>query len=187
MKLIYNGETTEYNIEFSRISANVCRIIGDLPAKEKGFKLLRDKYHTLIADYSEFNTVYRTIEGGVEFSNDGSRYEEPTKDNVIVINWNDEDDADGIRPEKVTVSVKHGDVVEDIDITKDMGWKKTITDKESVEYLIKARDVQGYTMNESELYVTYYHEVHHMMQPTLEKRVSDVEMAISDILDMILG
>jgi len=72
----YNGSKTVYEVEFSRISPHVVQIIGDIPAKDKGFTLSRDESDDGW-DYKNFKTVYRKIEGGVQFSDDGSVYVAP--------------------------------------------------------------------------------------------------------------
>lgn len=64
-----------YLIEF-KSDSNIVELKGDFPIKTTGFTLSRigqnDNW-----DYSTYTTVYREIEGGVQFSNDGSVYVEP--------------------------------------------------------------------------------------------------------------
>lgn len=64
-----------YLIEF-KSDSNVVELKGDFPIKTTGFTLSRigqnDNW-----DYSTYTTVYREIEGGVQFSNNGSVYVEP--------------------------------------------------------------------------------------------------------------
>lgn len=63
-----------YLIEF-KSDSNVVELKGDFPIKTTGFTLSRigqnDNW-----DYSTYTTIYREIEGGVQFSNDGSVYVE---------------------------------------------------------------------------------------------------------------
>ena len=42
MKLQYIGTTTKYNVEVIAIAFNIVEILGTLPMKEKGFKLIDD-------------------------------------------------------------------------------------------------------------------------------------------------
>ena len=78
LKMKYVGLKTEYNVKFSRVSQNVVQVIGDVPVKTHGFQLSRDgKNDYSKMDYSEYTTVYRELEGGIQFSNDESVYEEP--------------------------------------------------------------------------------------------------------------
>ncbi len=78
LDLKYINDSAIYQVEFSKISDNVCQIKGDIPIKTNGFTLSRmgesDDW-----SYEAYNTVYRKIEGGVQFSNDGSVYVEPKK------------------------------------------------------------------------------------------------------------
>lgn len=78
LKLKYLDSTTSYEVDFFRISKNIVEIQGDdnFSIKNIGFTLSRpnknDKW-----DYSDFTTIYRTLENGVQFSNDESKYIEP--------------------------------------------------------------------------------------------------------------
>ena len=71
LELKYIGESISYPISFRNLSETICQITGDFPVKAGGFTLSRigkdDAW-----DYSGYATVYRQIEGGAEFSNDGS-------------------------------------------------------------------------------------------------------------------
>lgn len=78
LDLKYINDSAIYQVEFSKISDNVCQIKGYIPIKTNGFKLSRmgesDDW-----SYEAYNTVYRKIEGGAQFSNNGSVYVEPKK------------------------------------------------------------------------------------------------------------
>lgn len=78
LTLKYTGQKTVHNVEFSRISANVVQVLGNLPFSNKGFVLSRegknDPWH-----YQEYTTLYREIEGGLQFSSDGSVYVAPVQ------------------------------------------------------------------------------------------------------------
>lgn len=78
LELKYINDSAIYQVEFSKISENVCQIKGDIHIKTNGFTLSRmgesDDW-----SYEAYNTVYREIEGGVQFSNNGSVYVEPKK------------------------------------------------------------------------------------------------------------
>ena len=77
MQLMYVGEKSKYDISFKKISTHCVQIIGDLPIKEKGFILFREDVESDPWDYKKYKTVYRKIEGGVQFSDDGSVYVAP--------------------------------------------------------------------------------------------------------------
>lgn len=76
LTLKYTGQETVHNVVFSRISANVVQVLGDLPFSDAGFTLSRsgknDKW-----GYPEYTTLYRQVEGGLQFSKDDSVYVEP--------------------------------------------------------------------------------------------------------------
>lgn len=76
LNMNYIGDSTIYPVEFSTISDNVAQLKGNFPVKNIGFVLSRTA-HQDNWDYSAYTTVYREIDGGAQFSNDGSIYEPP--------------------------------------------------------------------------------------------------------------
>lgn len=76
MKLQYNSDNSTYEVDFKKVSKNIVEITGDFPVKECGFTLSRTEKNDNW-DYSSYTTIYREVEGGVQFSNDGSVYVEP--------------------------------------------------------------------------------------------------------------
>ena len=76
LKMRYLKSSEEYQVLFSRISPNIVQLEGDFPAKTEGFVLSRGGKKDFW-DYPGFTTVYREIEGGVQFSDDGSVYVAP--------------------------------------------------------------------------------------------------------------
>lgn len=63
-----------------RISEHVVEVLGEsLPESDAlfGFRILRDNGKDTLFDGSEYATLYQTIEGGYQLSNDGSVYTEP--------------------------------------------------------------------------------------------------------------
>lgn len=79
LNLRYTGEETDYSVSFRNISSNVVEVVGeDLPARETGFIVTRiGDPSAFTGDYTEFKTVYREVEGGYQYSNDGSIYVAP--------------------------------------------------------------------------------------------------------------
>ncbi len=185
MKLRYRGEKIEYPIDFARNSEHVVTCMGAQPAKDKGFDLVRDKYNESF-DYSAYTTVYREIEGGVMYSDDGSVYVRPTKEITVSVTWDDEDDAEKLRPRNVGVEVlADGKKKEDIALNAECDWKKTYTDYADVEYSVNAADVTAYEKTISGTTISYKHEVHHVPEPTLEERVDALEEAVSEIAESL--
>ncbi len=76
LHLTYVGEKKKYAVDFNKVGEHVIQITGDFPAKGNGFTLSRidseDGW-----DYKGFRTIYRNIEGGAQFSDDGSVYVAP--------------------------------------------------------------------------------------------------------------
>lgn len=78
LELKYTDTEETYMVELiSRpMLKNIIELKGDFPILTNGFTLSRigkeDNW-----DYSGYTTIYREIEGGVQFSNDGSVYAEP--------------------------------------------------------------------------------------------------------------
>ena len=76
LKLKYIGDEESYDVEFRTVANNIVELVGNFPIKDTGFTLSRAE-HEDNWDYKGYTTVYREIEGGVQFSNDGSVYVEP--------------------------------------------------------------------------------------------------------------
>ena len=74
--LKYPNNEEIYKVDFNEISNNVVEITGDFPIKNDGFTLSRET-HEDNWDYSAFTTVYKEVENGCQFSNDGSVWVEP--------------------------------------------------------------------------------------------------------------
>ena len=66
----------KYSVDFHKISDNVVELVGNFPIQTDGFVLSRENMND-DWDYSGFTTVYREVDGGCQFSNDGTVYIEP--------------------------------------------------------------------------------------------------------------
>lgn len=77
LNLQYVGDATKYPVSFCKISEHIVQVTGKIPVKLSGFTLTRIIADEWQADYSRYNTVYRELNGGVQFSNDGSVYVAP--------------------------------------------------------------------------------------------------------------
>jgi hypothetical protein len=78
LEMKYIGSEESYQVEFKNISKNITQLKGDFPIKTVGFTVGRiGDPEAFTGDYSSYTTIYREIEGGVQFSNDGSVYIEP--------------------------------------------------------------------------------------------------------------
>lgn len=77
IKLKYAGEQTAYDVSFKKITGHIIQITGEFPVKEKGFVCYREEDQEDIWDYAGYSTVYREVDGGAQFSDDGSVYAAP--------------------------------------------------------------------------------------------------------------
>ena len=179
LSLNYVGEYDSYEVEFDR-NEHVVTLKGDFPIKTTGFYLSQlGKINDL--DYTAFNTVYRVIAGGVQFSDDGSVWVEPTRDVTVQAVWDDHDNIEGLRPESVAVNV-NGKVV----MLKADAWSITyenIKESEVIE-VTDAADIAGYDKTINDTTVVYHHE-YLDPTPSLEERVNDLEIAVCELADVI--
>lgn len=76
LKMKYIGDTESHIVDFRNLSSNIAQLSGDIPVKTTGFNMFKLD-GSYLGDYSAYTTVYREIEGGVQFSNDGSVYVPP--------------------------------------------------------------------------------------------------------------
>lgn len=77
LQLKYINEPKTYSISFATLNQHIVQLKGDFPIKTSGFTLSREGIEEVLGDYSGYTTVYREIDGGVQFSNDGSIYVPP--------------------------------------------------------------------------------------------------------------
>lgn len=179
LSLNYVGEYDSYEVEFDR-NEHVVTLKGDFPIKTTGFYLSQPgKINDL--NYTAFKTVYRVIAGGVQFSDDGSVWVEPTRDVTVQAVWDDHSDIEGLRPESVTVTVNGKVVMLEAD-----AWSTTyenIKESEVIE-VTDAADITGYDKTISGTTVTYHHE-YLDPTPSLEERVNDLEVAVCELADVI--
>ena len=179
LSLNYVGEYDSYEVEFDR-TEHVVTLKGDFPIKTTGFYLSQlGKINDL--DYTAFNTVYRVIAGGVQFSDDGSVWVEPTRNVTVQAVWDDHSDIEGLRPESVAVTVNGKVVMLEAD-----AWSITyeaIKESEVIE-VTDAADITGYDKTINNTTVVYHHE-YLDPTPSLEERVNDLEIAVCELADVI--
>ena len=179
LSLNYVGEYDSYEVEFDR-NEHVVTLKGDFPIKTTGFYLSQlGKINDL--NYTAFKTVYRVIAGGVQFSDDGSVWVEPTRDVTVQAVWDDHDDIEGLRPESVAVTVNGKVVMLEAD-----AWSVTyeaIKESEVIE-VTDAAAIDGYDKTINGTTVVYHHEYLDPI-PGLEERVNDLEIAVCELADAI--
>ena len=179
LSLNYVGEYDSYAVEFDR-NEHVVTLKGNFPIKTTGF------YLSLPGDindinYTAFKTVYRVIAGGVQFSDDGSVWVEPTRDVTVQAVWDDHNNIEGLRPESVAVTVNGKVVMLEADT-----WSITyenIKESEVIE-VTDATDIAGYDKTIDGTTVAYHHE-YIDPTPSLEERLNDLEIAVCELADSI--
>lgn len=179
LSLNYVGEYDSYAVEFDR-NEHVVTLKGNFPIKTTGF------YLSLPGDindinYTAFKTVYRVIAGGVQFSDDGSVWVEPTRDVTVQAVWDDHNNIEGLRPESVAVTVNGKAVMLEADT-----WSITyenIKESEVIE-VTDAADIAGYDKTINGTTVAYHHE-YIDPTPSLEERLNDLEIAVCELADSI--
>jgi len=182
MVLKYKGETQKYPVTFESGNGNTVIIKGDFPHKELGFSLYLNAFVDYGCSYEEFSTIYREVEGGCQFSNDGSVYVEPTQDIVVSVTWNDEDNKCEVRPESVTVNVYlNGEELETLILNDENEWKHTyegclLTDSYTLENI---EEVEGYEMSTSGTTIEY--TIPFAPEPTIEESLEDIYSALDAI------
>lgn len=179
LSLNYVGEYDSYEVEFDR-NEHVVTLKGDFPIKTTGFYLSQPgKINDL--NYTAFKTVYRVIAGGVQFSDDGSVWVEPTRNVTVQAVWDDHSDIEGLRPASAAVTVNGKVVMLEADT-----WSityKNIKESEVIE-VTDAADIAGYDKTISGTTVMYHHE-YLDPTPSLEERVNDLEIAVCELADVI--
>lgn len=180
IKIKFNDTTKRINAALNN-SGNVITLKGEIPQDTSGFYAY-SQYGALLGNYSKYTTIYRVLTDGVQFSCDGSIWVEPTRDITITTVWNDSDDAEGLRPSEVTLVIND----EDVTLTAEDNWSIVYPNiKESEDVVItSAIDVDKYEKTVNAHSVEYYHE-HIDITPSLEDRVSDLEIAVCEIADTI--
>ena len=179
LSLHYVGEYDSYEVEFDR-NEHVVTLKGDFPIKTTGFYLSQlGKINDL--NYTAFNTVYKVIAGGVQFSDDGSVWVEPTRDVTVQAVWDDHDNIEGLRPESVAVTVNGKSVMLEAD-----AWSITYENVKESEVIdvTDAADIAGYDKTINDTTVVYHHE-YLDPTPSLEERVNDLEIAVCELADVI--
>lgn len=179
MKLIYAGTTTQYMVDVAAIKGNVIQVLGSLPMKEKGFKLIDDEGTEY--DYSKFKTLYREVEGGYQYSNDGETWEEPTKEVTVAVDWHDDNNKEGYRPGMVTVTVIDGDTaIDNLRLSESNNWQKTYTDVPvSHVYTITASNIANYKLTVNETTADY--ELETPKEPTVEEMLAELTNIVLEL------
>lgn len=77
IKIKFNGESGTRIVSFARESEHIVTLGSITDAPTTGFTTWRMDGVTKLGDFSNYTTVYRTLDNAVQLSDDGSVYVEP--------------------------------------------------------------------------------------------------------------
>lgn len=180
MYLQFKSSEKNYNIVDISKTEHVVTLIGNIPENTSGFEIFNS--NGKIGDYSDYKTVYRKLDNGIQYSNDGSVWAEPTSDISVVVMWDDEDDSEGIRPESIYATLTYDGTDYKLTLSAENGWKASVGEKETRAFSLVADAVEGYEQHIEGLVIGMYHKV---AEITLEDRVTDLEAAVCELAEMI--
>lgn len=177
LNLQYVNEKTYYQISFKYLSENIVQITGNFPIKTKGFSLSRiGSPEVIIGNYSEYKTVYKEVENGAMFSNDGSVYVEPLK--VVTFNAGFGGTLDGTTRQEV---YNYEDLIIPTPIA-DTDYEFTAWNPE----IPLSGEIDG-NKNFTAVFVSTLPETEVENEPTLEERITVVEVDIQKINEALGG
>lgn len=180
-----------YDISFERKSNHVVKIINPkLPKNVSGFSIGLNATDCDTWHYFRYRTIFRELENGLEFSDDGSTYTPdpeptPTKDVFVMAEWFQDTPED--RPEGVYANVfVDGNFLEEIRLTADIAWgKKYTTDNLNAQFTIQPQTVDGYDREIKGSVVTYTKPIHYI--PTTEEQLASINQVLCDLDDRIFA
>lgn len=180
MYIEYKSSEKKYELNGIKKEKHIVTLLGILPENTSGFSIFSNGKK--IGDYSGFTTVYRKLDDGIQYSDDGSVWAEPTSDISVVVMWDDEDDSEGIRPESIYATLTYDNTDYKLTLSAENGWKASIGEKETRAFSLVADAVEGYEQHIEGLVIGMYHKV---AEITLEDRVTDLEAAVCELAEMI--
>jgi len=169
IKIKYNNSSQMISCEFRVIDENVCYIIGSNVENTSGFKTYDEEDHEL-GDWSQYTTVYRVLEDGIQYSNDGSVYVVPVEDISIKVEF-DEDVAQ--IPTSVNVTLLSAFEVEKVvNVYAKNNWELVVKDLSIEEfwYVMKSENIEGCYWSIKNNVITY-HRIYPSKEDKLEAQV----------------
>lgn len=192
IRIKFTNEETLHTVSFTRVNEHVVTLHGNTNVlnnvNTSGFCTYKANDDMLLGDLSDYITVYRVTPEYIQYSNDGSVWEEPaepTRDVPLTIQWDDADNAEGIRPEHVAIVINDNT---EIMLTALNDWRDAVYNVPESEKITitSAEEIEGYTSILCGRVVVYHHE-YIDPHPSLEDRVTDVEDAVIELYDLMLA
>lgn len=188
LNLTYIGQNKKYPVNFRIISEHIVEVIGDFPILDYGFILTRiGDSNAFTGDYSLYGTVYRLLENGAQFSDDGSEYIPPEPEPITPVPV--EPTLEEVRANKLSEieSMKNQSIMEGVEY-KDMiftySTSEQFTIKKKLEQSIQTESsvsISGVSLNPGEIKELYTmlekNEAYHTLYAEqLTKFVNDLEV-----------
>lgn len=190
IRIKFLNETCYHSVAFTKLNEHVITLKGDTKllnaSNTSGFCTYKATSDVMLGDFTDYNTVYRITDEFIQYSNDGSKWEEPpepTRNIMLQVQWDDSDNADGKRPDSVTITTSDG---ESIILTAEDEWSAVFSEVPiSKDITITAvESIDGYVTTIYGTRVVYYHEYIDPI-PSIEERVENAEDAIIELYDLI--
>lgn len=140
IQIKFNNDTKLYDCTtFRRININV--VMLDFESDNtSGFATYKDGEQ--LGDFSDYKTIYRKVGGHTYYSNDGSKWVEPTKDVMFFVYWEDAKTT----LDEVQVTIKSSENEQTITITKTNDWTYKLTCLEHEDYkIVSTQEIENYT------------------------------------------
>lgn len=121
----FKDSSNVYVLDDFKQEGHVITLNGaEIPTDEtSGFYISRNG-HNDNWDYTGFTTLYRVVdEDTVQYSDDGSTYIPPTMNVTIEVNWDDGNNAYGVRPDVVIVPITINGVTTKYNVRSKQNWK----------------------------------------------------------------
>lgn len=187
LNLAYIGQNKKYPVNFRIINEHIVEVIGDFPILDYGFILTRiGDSNAFIGDYSLYGTVYRLLENGAQFSDDGSEYippepkptpvpVEPTLDEIRA---NKLSEIESMKNQSITEGVEYKDRIFTYSTSEQFTIKKKLEQSIQTESSVS---ISGISLNPEEIKELYTmlekNEVYHTLYAEqLTKFVNDLEV-----------
>lgn len=187
LNLTYIGQNKKYPVNFRIISEHIVEVTGDFPILDYGFILTRiGDSNAFTGDYSLYGTVYRLLENGAQFSDDGSEYippepkptpvpVEPTLDEIRA---NKLSEIESMKNQSIMEGVEYKDTIFTYSASEQFTIKKKLEQSIQTESLVS---ISGVSLNPEEIKELYTmlekNEVYHTLYAEqLTKFVNSLEV-----------
>lgn len=182
LKIKFNDSAKMYPCEIEQ-AGNVVTLKGITVKNTSGF-ISYGSNGRVLRNRSDYSTIYRVLDNAIQYSNDGSVYEEPTRDIAIQINWvNDEED---MRPDQVDVLVNKNGSMENIILTEENGWEHVYEEIpiSTPDYTISTGEVIGYDKTINGTTITF--EIPDAT-PSMQEQIDDLLDVVCDLDERVFA